>query len=306
MIRKMLNRLDLIMTKSMIKINPDSKIIKAVRLMQDNKISCIIVVSNNSPVGIITERDIVNIVANGKNFENPVSEIMSHPLISASPGTLLNRALNIMRTNHVRRLPVIENGDLVGLVTETNLLVASRRTMIAMEQKQQKMKNLAMEDKLTGLYNRRYFQSVMKKELNRARRYGALLSLILIDIDHFKKINDTFGHSVGDAVLKKLSKIFRDSARKVDIVFRYGGDEFAIICPISGTRSSRIFAERLIETIKKKPCIYSGTKLNVTISVGICKYTSVSSSIEKIVKMADEALYLAKQNGRNQVCVAEE
>ena len=110
----------------------------------------------------------------------------------------------------------------------------------------------------------------------------------------------------GDAVLKKLSKIFKDSARKVDIVFRYGGDEFAIVCPISGTRSARIFAERLIKTIKKKPGIYNGTKLVVTISVGICKYTSVTSSIEKIVKRADKALYLAKQNGRNQVCIAEE
>jgi len=256
----MLNRLDLIMAKSIITIKPDSNIIKAVRLIQDNKISCIVVVSNNSPVGIITERDIVKMVANGESFEKPVSETMSHPLIAASPGTLLNRALNIMRTNHIRRLPVIENGVLVGLVTETNLLVASRRAMIEMEQKQQKMKNLAMEDKITGLYNRRYFQSVMKKELNRARRYGALLSLILIDIDHFKKINDTFGHSVGDAVLKKLSKIFKDSARKVDIVFRYGGDEFAIICPISGTRSARIFAERLKKTIEKKPEIKDKTK----------------------------------------------
>ena len=167
----MLNRLDLIMTKSIIKINSDSSIIKAVRLMQDNKISCIVVVSNNSPVGIITERDIVKMVANGESFEKPVSKIMSHPLIAASPGTLVNRALNIMRTNHIRRLPVINNEALVGLVTETNLLVASRRAMIEMEQKQQKIKNLAIEDKITGLYNRRHFQSVMKKELNRARRY---------------------------------------------------------------------------------------------------------------------------------------
>ena len=295
-----------IMTKNVITIDPDSEISKAVNLMRDNRISCVIVASNNSPIGIITERDIVKMVANKDSFEKPISGTMSHPLITTTTKTLLNKALNIMRTNHIRRLPVIERGTLVGLVTETDLLVALTRAMMDTRQKHLKMKNLAMKDKLTGLYNRRYFHSVMKKELNRARRYGALLSLILIDIDYFKKINDTFGHLAGDAVLKKLSKIFKDSARKVDIVFRYGGDEFAIVCPISGTRSARIFAERLIKTIKKKPGIYNGTKLVVTISVGICKYTSVTSSIEKIVKRADKALYLAKQNGRNQVCIAEE
>ena len=295
-----------IMTKNVITIDPDSKITKAVNLMRNNRISCVIVVNSNSPTGIITERDIVKMVADKESFEKPVSEKMSRPLITATTKTLLNKALNIMRTNHIRRLPVIENGALAGLVTETDLLVASRRTMMDIRQEHQKMKNLAMEDKLTGLYNRRYFHSVMKKELNRARRYGALLSLILIDIDYFKKINDTFGHSVGDAVLKRLSKIFKDSARKVDIVFRYGGDEFAIVCPISGTRSARIFAERLRKTIEKKQLRYNRTKLTVTISVGICKYTSVSSSIKKIVEGADKALYLAKQNGRNQVCVAEE
>ena len=295
-----------IMTKDVITIDPDSEITKAVNLMRDNRISCVIVVGGNSPIGIITERDIVKMVADKESFEKPVSERMSHPLITAATKTLLNKALNIMRTNHIRRLPVIENGALVGLVTETDLLVASRRTMMDIRQEHQKMKNLAMEDKLTGLYNRRYFHSVMKKELNRARRYGALLSLILIDIDCFKKINDTFGHSVGDAVLKKLSKIFKDSARKVDVVFRYGGDEFAIVCPISGTRSARIFAERLRKTIEKKQLKYNKTKLAVTISAGICKYTSVSSSIKKIVEGADKALYLTKRNGRNQVCVAEE
>ena len=294
-----------IMTKNVITIDPDSKITKAVNLMRNNRISCVIVVNSNSPTGIITERDIVKMVADKESFEKPVLEKMSRPLITATTKTLLNKALNIMRTNHIRRLPVIENGALAGLVTKTDLLVASRRTMMDIRQEHQKMKNLAMEDKLTGLYNRRYFHSVMKKELNRARRYGALLSLILIDIDYFKKINDTFGHSVGDAVLKRLSKIFKDSARKVDIVFRYGGDEFAIVCPISGSRSARIFAERLRKTIEKKQRRYNGTKLAVTISVGICKYTSVYSSIEKIVEGADKALYLAKQNGRNQVRVAE-
>ncbi|MDO9464887.1 MAG: GGDEF domain-containing protein [bacterium] len=301
-----LNKTGSMMTKSVVTISPDSNVIEAVKLMRDNRLTYIVVVSSNLPVGIITEQDIVKMVANGESFKKPVSETMSHPLITASPGTLLKKALNIMRTNHIRRLPIIKNGYLVGLVTETHLLVASGRAMVEIEQKQHKMENLAMKDKLTGLYNRRYFHSVMKKELSRARRYGALLSLILIDIDYFKKINDTFGHSVGDAVLKKLSKIFKDSARKVDIVFRYGGDEFAIVCPISGTRSARIFAERLRKTIEKKQLRYNGNKLVVTISAGICKYTSVYSSIEKIVEGADEALYLAKQNGRNQVCVAEE
>ncbi|MCK4422459.1 MAG: diguanylate cyclase, partial [Candidatus Omnitrophica bacterium] len=285
-----LDKLDSIMTKSIITISPDSDVTKAVALMCDNGISCLVVTRNGSPAGIITERDIVKMVADKESFDKPVSEKMSNPLVTATPKTSLNKALDVMRTNHIRRLPVVENGLLAGLVTESDLLVASRRAMMDIRQEHRKVEKLAIEDKLTGLYNRHYFNKVMKKELERVKRYGGLLSLILIDIDHFKRVNDSFGHVTGDIVLKKLSRIFKDSARKIDVVFRYGGEEFAVVCPISGTRSSRIFARRLRRSVEKTRFKYKGTEFGVTISAGICKYTSKYSSIKKIITAADKAL----------------
>jgi diguanylate cyclase (GGDEF)-like protein len=292
-----------IMTKNIVTISPDSDIRSAARLMHDNKISCV-VVSNGTPIGIVTERDIVRMAANEEDFEKTLSEVMSSPLVRASSGTPFNKALDIMRANHIRRLPIVERKVLKGLVTETDLLIASRKELLDMGKQYRNVRAAAIKDKLTGLYNRHYFHTLMEQELNKARRYGALLSLIMIDVDHFKNVNDRFGHVVGDTILKKISKILKVNARDVDVVIRYGGEEFVIICPISGTRSAKLLAERMCKTVEETQLKYKGVKFKVTISAGICKYTSVYSSMRKIVAGADKALYQAKQNGRNQVCVA--
>ena len=164
-----------IMTKNIVTINPDSDIRAAARLMHDNKISCV-VVSNGTPVGIVTERDIVRMAANEEGFEKTLSEVMSSPLMTASSRTPFNKALDIMRVNHIRRLPVVERRVLKGLVTETDLLIASRKELLDMGKQYRNVRAAAIKDKLTGLYNRHYFHTIMEQELNRARRYGALLS----------------------------------------------------------------------------------------------------------------------------------
>ena len=299
------NKIGSIMKRSILTVKPDSKIKEAVQLMRDNKISCTIVTRNGIPQGIFTERDIVRMVADKEDFGKKVSGVMSSPLITAGPWMSFNKALDIMRANHIRRLPVIKDKVLKGLVTETDLLVASARALTDMRHEHQEMKDLAIKDELTGLYNRHYFNEVMKNEVDRAKRYGGLLSVIMIDIDRFKKVNDRFGHPTGDTILKIISMLLKKHARKVDIVCRYGGEEFVCICPISGTRSARITAERLRRSIQKTQFEYNRIAFYITISVGICKYTSKYSTVEKLIAGADKALYQAKKNGRNQVCVAD-
>jgi len=293
-----------VMSREIITISPRALMIEAVNLMYHNQISCVVITEGETPVGIVTERDIVNMVANWDDVSRRVLSAMSKPLITVTPQTSFNRALNIMRTNHIRRLPVVRKGVLAGLVTESDLLVASRKEIFDISCRYRQVKKMAEKDKLTGLYNRGYFNNFMKEELKRAKKCGALLSLILIDIDHFKKVNDNFGHQAGDYILRKISKIIKANARKIDAVSRYGGEEFAVICPISGTRSSRIFAERLRRKIEETTFIFNKDEINITISAGICKYTSVYSSMKKIIEGADQALYKAKEKGRNQVCLA--
>ena len=168
---------------------------------------------------------------------------------------------------------------------------------------------LAVTDPLTGLYNRRYMTTHGEALVDEAANRGKALSLLLLDLDYFKKVNDTHGHDVGDRVLKELAQRMKRQVRRLDIVCRVGGEEFVILLPNAEISVAWRIAERLREAIASTP-FDVGEKpgelqLNLTTSIGLAGYEKVTDSLDSILKRADEALYKAKEGGRNKVMVAD-
>lgn len=161
-------------------------------------------------------------------------------------------------------------------------------------------KNQALKDFLTGLYNRKHFDQVINQEIEIFERYASLFSVVFMDIDDFKKINDEYGHIVGDFVLRHFSSIIRKNIRKIDIPFRYGGEEFLIILPNSSTVKAITVSERILEDIRKTVFKYRGIKISITVSMGIQEY-SKGMSAENIVDLADQKMLKAKKDGKNRV-----
>jgi diguanylate cyclase len=163
----------------------------------------------------------------------------------------------------------------------------------------------ATRDFLTGLYNVRTFEQVLLESFERADLNNEILSFMYIDIDHFKQVNDTFGHLAGDEILKQLSQILRDSCRSIDIVSRNGGEEFSIILPSCSAIEAIEIAERIRKAVENHPFrLMNGTILNMTISIGISAYGETIRNNENLIRQADECLFKAKSSGRNKVVLA--
>jgi diguanylate cyclase (GGDEF)-like protein len=157
--------------------------------------------------------------------------------------------------------------------------------------------HMAYRDGLTGLLNYRALDEMLKSEQDRAARYGTCFSLMMVDIDYFKKINDSYGHQIGDVVLRSLAERITGCVRKSDRVFRYGGEEFVILLPHTGIAKARKLAQRMRFTVEQTDFIAG---LRVTVSIGISEYQEGLTPFE-LVKQADRGLYLAKERGRNRV-----
>ncbi len=167
-----------------------------------------------------------------------------------------------------------------------------------------KVEYMAVTDALTGLYNRRRFHEVLSKEIERTKRYHTPLSLVMIDIDHFKKVNDNFGHQEGDRMLKEVPEILSGLVRTTDTVARYGGEEFVMILSNTAKADAVICAERIREKIESHA--FGSAGINITVSAGVAGMPDPGiDSEDKLIRCADLAMYRAKQNGRNRTEVAD-
>ena len=164
------------------------------------------------------------------------------------------------------------------------------------------VEKLAITDSLTGLYVRRYFSERLEEELHRSKRHKFKFAFLMIDIDDFKLCNDTYGHLVGDAILKEMSRIIKEHLRAIDVVSRYGGEEFAVLLPETGLESAMMIADRLRKKIEESVFAAYDEKLKFTISTGISIYPQDATEEKALIEKADAALYTAKRGGKNIVC----
>ena len=160
--------------------------------------------------------------------------------------------------------------------------------------------HLSKHDPLTNLYNRRVLEERLSKDIQRASRYKVALSICMLDIDYFKKVNDTYGHQIGDMVLKQLSSLIKSALRTTDYTARYGGEEFLIILPDTPLSSAKEFAQRLRKQVEKMPIELEDKKIiNITVSIGLSAFIQETSSLDALINSADLAMYQAKKSGRN-------
>ncbi|MCZ8251968.1 MAG: sensor domain-containing diguanylate cyclase [Hylemonella sp.] len=216
-------------------------------------------------------------------YDNP--QLDDHCEIELKDGRTLERHSTVLRDS---------TGRYLGRVWFFRDITAQKNHESALIQ-------LARHDPLTGVANRRYFFERGEQEFMRSRRYHLPLSLALIDVDHFKQINDQLGHATGDEALKMLSRKFSELLRESDLIARIGGEEFAILMPSTGLAGAALMAERLRMAVTEAPTPVAGQMLNLRFSAGVTQLKAKDQSIEDCLRRADEAMYKAKQAGRDRV-----
>jgi diguanylate cyclase (GGDEF)-like protein len=163
------------------------------------------------------------------------------------------------------------------------------------------LQQLSSTDRLTGLYNRGHWEDALKLEYAKYSRYGHTAALIMFDIDHFKRVNDTYGHPFGDLVIQRVATLAKALVRDADVLGRYGGEEFAVLLPGTDKNGAVVLAGRLREAVEAEELYHEGQRVSVTISLGVADFTAGIVHHHELIKAADQALYASKKGGRNQV-----
>ncbi len=214
---------------------------------------------------------------------NVISSLLAVPL------KVHNNIIGVLTATHSQK-------DAFDIQDETILTLLGNSIVLDIENA--RLYRLSITDPLTKVYNRQFLYNKLPEEISRFTRYKTPLSLILFDVDYFKKFNDTYGHNAGDYILKNLATVVRQSIRSVDMLVRYGGEEFLILSPESAIDDAFAIAERIRQEIEKTEFLFEEKNLKITISLGVSQYR-FGLTPEEFIRDTDRALYMAKQNGRN-------
>ncbi|MBF0558244.1 MAG: GGDEF domain-containing protein [Nitrospirae bacterium] len=334
------------MSKPVITMNPDSFLVDVVKLMNDQSIRRVVIEDRaKRPLGIVTIRDVLKnlecdycdflerklrntrdflnlmpgmlievsdtgnnrliVWANDKVFTRFGRDIIDKPVTELVPPAIWNKMYKtLLASNRIENVRFKKNEDMYqasGFYIKTDGKVENGRIQLMMVDITEDIK-LSFTDPLTGLYNRRFINEVLMKEIERDKRLGKEFSIVLLDIDNFKRVNDTYGHLSGDEVLKTVAMLMTDNVRKFDVVGRYGGEEFVIIMPETPKITAFDVSERIRSILEKKSIGITGRKrIKLTASFGIATFQVDGMSSAELLLLADERLYKAKKEGKNRV-----
>jgi diguanylate cyclase (GGDEF)-like protein len=241
--------------------------------------------------GTLNEKDLKATPNTYKMFVESASR-MSIPLIS------FGQTLGVL-TLHSAQRNAFRESELQSLESVADICASSIQNAHYVE----RIRQLSYLDGLTGIFNRRFFELRIMEEIERARRCGTGLAVVIADIDQFKKLNDEFGHLLGDEVLRQVSSLFHQQLRKIDVVCRYGGEEFAILLTNTNAQHALSVIEKLRRLVEGWP--FPGVPRTVTISAGIAAFPEHGTTRDELIRAADTGLYAAKQAGRNRVCLTQ-
>ena len=243
-----------------------------------------------------------------------IKTYLSQPDLSNVQRPIFSSSIRIKGTQSLLCLPLTIHENAVGALTflssKKNAFSESDRKImdvlalqaaISLENARiyEKMEQMAVTDGLTSLNNHRYFKDWLRTEIERTKRMPIEISLILMDIDHFKKVNDTYGHPVGDVVLQNVAGILTDSIRNIDLAARYGGEEFVLVLLDTNAKGAKKLAERIRKRIAQTKIQYPDGSLSISMSMGVSTYPENAKHAQRLVDLADKALYYSKENGRN-------
>jgi len=294
-----------VMSRNVITAVKENSLVEICRLMDINHIGSVVIVKDRHPVGIITERDIVNYISKqGRNILNDKTAVaMKTPVFTMQANQSIRKAVDFMVSKHIRRLPIVKNHRLIGIITYGDILKVVQKEIADLNFVTEKLKHEITRDDLTKLANQKFLKSELDKEVERVKRFGGYLSFLMIDVDFFKKINDTYGHDAGDYIIQRVAFLIRNSTRKINSIGRYGGDEYAVIAPISDIEGARRLGERLRELVERTKFHYHDKVIKVTLSVGAASWDSSITDGRGLIIKADKALYKSKHAGRNVVSI---
>ena len=279
--------------------------------MAQNHHHSAMIVKQQKPIGIVTTRDVIKLLEAESDLSQPIKKYITSPVVTIHYQSTINEALKFIKDKHFKRIVTVDDeGKLVSVITQKELISTTyshwmklmkdyykelNRVNDLLEKKSETFKKIASTDPLTGLYNRTKFVELYRSEYTVMMQRSNTMSLMMIDLDHFKEVNDNYGHNTGDKVLKEISTLFLGILRNVDVLCRWGGEEFVALLPTANLEQTAKIAEKIRHEVDSHK---SNETPHVTASFGITEIRK-GDTLDEAINRADKALYDAKDAGRN-------